>query len=451
MSGIASRPLGAILVALGVLAAGCDPCSGVAACTGASRLSVEGRLFDERTGQPARGAIVDLIRTGGVALDFDSIRALANGDGSFTFAVAAAKEGVVVADITVRAASGGAYRVSGLRLSATRKRGEAVVLPTWSTKLSLPYLGQIFRRDAQRTLLAGTSVRFHQTGGPPLSGVADGDYSLVSDANGIFVPFPERLVPANAGDVVGDLTIELPGELRTVHRDVHFTVAPEFRPARKLRLFGAGPNLDYHFAVASRGAGTLMKGVRVEFRRTGGIDVTPASWSALTDGNGRVAFPARSVTYGTVTGDLRIIPAAPWKTYDRTSIKLTAFDADTAILYGVYGVGPGLPYFVRIRNNGALMKGVIVEFRATAGVSVGPNPAEFVTNDTGVVFMSTAPASEGEVVGDITVRPPAPLAGFTVRNVRMQAMDADPPGGWILLGDWDLSSPPAAASSVRSR
>jgi hypothetical protein len=217
-----------------------------------------------------------------------------------------------------------------------------------------------------------------------------------------------------------------------------------FHPARVLQRFGAGPSLAYHFAVASRATGAPEAGVLVEFHKTGGIAITPSSWSQVTDAAGRVVFASVAQEYGTLTGDLTIHAPAPWRTYTR-SIQLTAFDGDTATIFGIYGVGAGVPYFVRIRNNGVPVKNAVVEFRRTSGVITTPNPARLVTNDTGVAFMSFAPAAEGEIVGDITVSPPSPLAGFTVRNVHLQAMDADPPGGWILLGDWDIESPPASA------
>jgi hypothetical protein len=92
---------------------------------------------------------------------------------------------------------------------------------------------------------------------------------------------------------------------------------------------------------------------------------------------------------------------------------------------------------------------VPVGFRRTGGIELNPAEFERATNDTGIVMLTSTPAGEGEVVGDITVRSPAPHPTFVVRGVRLQAIDGDPPGGRILIGDWDVTAPPATARVER--
>ena len=61
------------------------------------------------------------------------------------------------------------------------------------------------------------------------------------------------------------------------------------------------------------------------------------------------------------------------------------------------------------------------------------------------MYLRFEPKTEGDIVADISVAPPAPYASFTVRGVRLTAIDADVPGGRTLLGDWDVTKPPTSA------
>jgi hypothetical protein len=250
---------------------------------------------------------------------------------------------------------------------------------------------------------------------------------------------------------VGDLVVDLPPFGPTFHRDVRLSAKTAFRAPSQLHQFGFGPNLEYHLAIYYRGIGEFGGGppVRVQFRRTGGIQVTPENWEQTTDGFGRVAFFVRAHEYGVLRGDVTIIPPAPFRTYTVTDLALETYDVDGAKLYDDYGVGPGLPYYVVIRRNGTPIPGVPVGFRRTGGIELNPAEFERATNDTGIVMLTSTPAGEGEVVGDITVRPPAPHPTFVVRGVRLQAIDGDPPGGRILIGDWDVTAPPATARVER--
>jgi hypothetical protein len=259
----------------------------------------------------------------------------------------------------------------------------------------------------------------------------------------LFTLFGGEVEALDGGVLVGNLVITQ-GSLVTVHDSVTIPVRHDFRPAAALRTFGAGPSLTYHLAVNGRGEGKPVEGVRIEFRKTAGVEVVPADWSATTGADGRVAFPVRALESGILTGDVRVIPPAPWKTYDILGMEFPTFDEDGAILFGVLGVGPGLPYYVVIRKNGVPRAGVTVDFQRTGGIDVSPRQFASVTNDSGMVLITPSPASEGDVIADITVRPPSPDPAFVMRNLRLTALDADRPGGRVLLGEWDIASPPTS-------
>ncbi|HYC49752.1 MAG TPA: hypothetical protein VEB19_01460, partial [Gemmatimonadaceae bacterium] len=389
------------------------------------------------------GLAVDMVRTGGAALTPDSVRDHTDAEGLFSFSVPATDAGNVTADVVVRGIELGSYRVRGLTLSASHRRGEGRVMPAWTTAPRLPDLATVFRRGHPRVPLSGAEIEFRRDGGAEVAGLENGVYRTTADESGFFLLFGGAVQPLEAGDVVGDVVIRHPSLPRpTVHENVAIAAQHVYRAAALLRTFGAGPSLEYHFAVSDRGNGVPLAGVPVTFERTSGLRSTVESWSQTTDAFGRVVFPGYPLDTGTMRGTLTITPPARWKTY-QTDVQLPTFLADGARLFGVYGVGPGLPYYVVIRNAGTPLKGVIVEFQRTGGIAVRPEQFGGVTNDSGMVFLTPDPEIEGELTADITVRPPAPFATFVVRGVQMMALDADRPGGRVLLGDWDVTAPPA--------
>jgi hypothetical protein len=433
----------AIIAIACALLAGCEPCAGTVGCISAPRIALQGRLLDDATGAAVPGATIDIIRTGGVSLEADSLRVQTDEEGLFFIEAEATDAGVVQADVVVRLPDGSGYRIPEQRFDAVSRNGEAQVLPPWSTRLRLPDLAIAFRRGYPPKTMESARIEFRQTAGPALDGVVNGVYRTTTGSDGFFYLFGGTVTPRDAGEVVGDLIIDAQ-PTPTVHAGVRIPVRHEFRAAATLRTFGAGPNLSYHIAVNDRGrAGVHVPGVRVEFVRTGGAPIAPESWDMTTDATGRVFFPVLALDTGVLRGNLRIIPPSPWKAYDLIGVELPTYDEDRAILFAVLGVGPGLPYYVVIRKNGVPLAGVTVSFERISGIAVTPSSFSSVTNDSGIVNVTPTPHSEGELVADVTVRPPQPHATFTVRGLRLQALDADRPGGRVLLGDWDVTAPPA--------
>lgn len=427
---------------------GCDPCFGVSACNVSARFAVQGRLLDDSTGRPVRGAAIDFVRTGGIATERDSARVLTNDEGLFHFDMNAQGVGEVGGDIVVRLPNGGGYRSPGMRFPASTRRGEGKLLPPWSTTPRLPDLAVVYRRGTPFEALADVVVEFRQTGGPLVSGIQNGLYTDTTDASGMFYLFANQVQPLDGGDVVGDLTVKLPPPLDAVHRDMHIPVQTVFKPASRLHLVGVGPNLEYHIEVRNRGTGEVVPGVRVDFERTGGIAVEPPTWSQVTERSGRVVFPVRALAPGTLTGNVTIAPSPPFKTYQKTGLQFPTYDEDGARLFMAVGIGPGLPYYAIIRNGATPLRGVQVDFLHRGGIAVNPAAFSRFTNDSGMVFLFTAPASEGDVIADIRVHSPAPFPGFLLRNVKLTALEADPPGGRILLGDWNVAVPPTGSEPI---
>jgi hypothetical protein len=424
----------------------CDPCFGVVGCVVPARVSVEGRLLDDSTGKGVQGAVIDFVRSGGVTLDMDSVRTVTDAEGFFRFATESHENGDVIGDVVVRLAQGGGYRARDMRFQTSNRRGEGHVLPPWSTVPRLPDLVAVYRRGYPRQFLANVEIEFRQTGGPAVDGLGANVFRAFTDAGGIASLFGGAVRPLDAGDVVGDLAIDAPAPLTTVHQGIRIPVRTTYRPAAALRLIGAGPSLDYYVVVMQRGRGGATGGVQLTFKRTDGIDIS--STTGATDGAGFLVLPLRALDRGTVTGTLEVKPAAHWKSSTRTGVQLTTFEADSAILLDTLRIGPGLLYYVIVRNNGIPLKGVSVDFQQVSGVSVRPSRFTAVTDANGIADINPAPDLEGDVLADITVRSPAPHPAFTVKGVRLTAVDGDVPGGRTLIGDWNVASPPSSAVRV---
>ena len=430
-----------------LLAAGCDPCSGISGCNAHPHVGVSGQLLNDTTGRPERGATIDLIRVSGAPVESDSLRTTTDGDGFFALDVRASETGAVIADIVVRPKSGPGYRARSVRISTTTRGGDAFALPPWSSIPHTTDFGEIFRRGGARETVANVDIQFRRTGGVAFNDLSSGVYSVTTSATGFFPLFGDELHPIDAGDVIGDLTIFLPTPPGpSVHRDFRVRSSPEFRHNAIITRIGAGPSLDYLIHVRLRARPDLgAEGVEVDFARTGGIGIDPPNWSASTDGSGNVIFRSRATSAGIVTGDITIKPKASWKTYTLTSREFSTFDADSLILAVDVGVGPGFPQYLIIRANGVPLKGARVDVQRVSGIDLVSPHLSAATNDSGIVYLHLEPKTEGDILADITVAPPAPYAPFTVRGVRLTALDAEVPGGRTLLGDWDVTKPPTSA------
>lgn len=217
-----------VLLAAASIMVACDPCASVTGCMGNARLTIAGRLLIEETGKPAAGARIDFVRTSGVALASDSVRDVTDADGNFVVRVDAAGPGTVLGEIVLRSAIGAspafAYRVLELAFQASGEAGEANVLPAWSTRPIFPDIAQIVGANATPDALTGIAVEFRRTGGVRL---IEGDvFRTITRSGGEFELFDRRVTPIDAGEIVGDLYIDLGGY---VHRGYRLRSTPEFR------------------------------------------------------------------------------------------------------------------------------------------------------------------------------------------------------------------------------
>ena len=280
--------------------------------------------------------------------------------------------------------------------------------------------------------IAGVTIEFTRTGGVEL---ASDRVTTTSDDQGWF-----RLAmdARSEGEVVGDLTVRPPAPWSS------YTVAGVRVSTRTIR--GDGQDLgrivvDPYLAVIGelrnlRTRGPLP-GAYVEFRRTGGVAVSPGTMEWTTDAGGRFFIDPLPTGFGTVEGVLTVVSRALPKTFVVPVRYTTEWRDRVPQNVAVIGLGTSLVYVGDIFRRGSLkgVPGVEVEFVRTGGVQTDPARV-VVRTDTGGRFpIVLLPAEAGEVIGDLIVRPPSPLTGFTVSGLRLKTFDVDTIG---LIGRWGI-------------
>jgi hypothetical protein len=192
--------------------------------------------------------------------------------------------------------------------------------------------------------------------------------------------------------------------------------------------------------------GSPASGVRVEFRRTGGLELSDTILVTTSDVHGRFRHETETATAGEVHGTLAFFPPEPYDHFpfyvEGVTISTTRVRGESRRL-GYWGVGPlpapphlsyvGELYF---RDTNARAEGVEVQFRRTGGVAVHPDTFSVVSGADGRFPLFLTPSGAGEVLGEIRVNAPSPYRSFTV-PLRLETLRGA--GEVRLVGVWALS------------
>ena len=146
----------------GLALPGCTPCFGVEACSTDPQLNYTGRVVDRETGVAMPGVKISYIRTGGVEMDHDTLRATSDADGFFTLHADAAEVGWVDGQFVVEPTDKPFYMVPLVRLHAQRRGGEGGDLGTIVTQPYFIFIGEL--KQAGGSLMPAT-LTFRRTGG----------------------------------------------------------------------------------------------------------------------------------------------------------------------------------------------------------------------------------------------------------------------------------------------
>jgi hypothetical protein len=298
----------------------------------------------------------------------------------------------------------------------------------------------------ENRIVPGVRLEFERTGGVEL---VDERLVAVSDAEGWF-----RLVGEaadSAGEVIGRLTVTPPPP------QAAYTV--EGVRLRTTAIDGDGGDLgrvvvDPYVALIGEIRSLATRGIlpdaHVEFRRTGGVSLSPAEFLWSTDKGGRFFLSGAPGTYGQVEGELIVQSPALPKVYRIPFRVDTEWRDGVPEAVRVVSLGTGLVYVGDIYQRGSFkgIPGVEVEFTRTGGVATDPARVVVRTDAAGRFPIVLTPAEDGEVVGTLDVRPPAPYRGFTVTGVRLRTFETDSIG---LVGRWGIGAQVFGALELFSR
>jgi len=439
--------LGLVSLVLPVaLLAACDPCSGVVAFrTATPEAAVLGQLVHVATGAAVDGVRITVRRVGGVALERDSLSTTTAGGGHWSIRVAATEPGEVVFDVEVAPPPPLApYHVRNVRVATSDRPGDGTVLEPWVVAPWFPIHAEFALRGTADQRLPGLAVSFTRTGGPTVTGPGwSGDvFRGVTDAGGRLPLFNFSVSAGGLSEVVGDLAIELGGELGTsVTRGVRLAPTHLYRGAIQIKRLGGGPSLAYGSQVYHRATGRPLPQVQATFRRTGGVRTEPEVVSTTSDADGYVRFPLRALGVGTVVGDVTLTPPGFDRPVTLTGVMIATFDSDTGRALANWTVGAYLNYYGIVVANGSPATGTRVTVRRTGGIPVTPSEYSFTIGSSDQFPITGIPGGLGTAVFDIEFRPPAPFRAFIVRNLQVSTLEDDHPFG-VGVWTWSVDGPP---------
>jgi hypothetical protein len=327
------------VAATALLVTACDPCAGVVGCNTGVAAPVEGRIVETVSGRPINGATVTIVTSSG-----ERLTAVTGDDGDWRVVASAGEGDRPVIDVVIAPPGAPSYRVTGIELQTFSRRGEANVLGSWVNKPNFPVLGEVHIRGTPDARLSDATVRFTRTGGAQLAGEFDGVYTTGTNTAGHFIFLGRDVFAAGEGPVVGTLEISRANTVTSVYENLALSPSYLFRDPWRVARFGAGPSLEWLVEFRSTVDGSVVAGVEMEFRRTGGVNITPQSYIAVSTNHGHAALSGiRPAAEGIVVGDMHVRPPPPASPYVVVGLELATFNHDGGRFLGRWGVGPDYP------------------------------------------------------------------------------------------------------------
>ena len=203
--------LGAVLFSL----TACDPCSGIAQCASGHYLALDGQIVDTARALGIPGVRIDVIRTGGISVQADSVSTVTDAQGLWHIELAPATAGVLLADVKVSPLGVPPYRLLDVPLTTREHRGDGLFNERWVSFLSVPAYGEFFRGGTADERVVGATVTFQRTGGIHWSGpgVRNDAWTDVTNDRGQVPLFPSSganaVVITERGQLIGDVTVTL--------------------------------------------------------------------------------------------------------------------------------------------------------------------------------------------------------------------------------------------------
>lgn len=192
-----------------------------------------------------------------------------------------------------------------------------------------------------------------------------------------------------------------------------------------------GPAIRYRGELIESHSGKSLADAKLVFVSTAGV--APAgALEARTDSRGQFTLAGSGTSAGELVGRIEVLFDDGTVVDTIAGLRLpTLLSPGDSRYLGRWLVGwPHFEAYGQLyrRAGGQVASGVEVEFRRTGGIQVEPDTFVVTTDASGNFALRPRPlAARGELVGDLIIRPAAPLNPITVRGLRLPVhVDADP-------------------------
>jgi hypothetical protein len=373
---------------------------------------------DLETGRGVGGVQVSFLSEPGAAASLPSV--VTSGEGRWQTSVPAEGEAALTGRFRVEAPGRMAYETAPMTIPMVT-RGGSEELGRWTTEPFFAFIGELRFPDGRPR---SARVVFRRTGGAETN---SDRVSLRTDPAGRFLLRMELL---EAGEVVGDFQVSHSDLPETVWiRGV--TIPFKHSDDRLLtdRVLRMAPSLDYVGRLMRRSAGELVpvEGIETEFRRIGGIEVSPSVVRSVTVDWGGFSMVMTTWEAGEVEGVLSAYLPPQGEPVVLDTLTLATFDADTLRVAGEWAFGPQVNYEAGIRDADTAqpLAGLEVEFRRTGGIPTEPETVQETTDDEGLFPIRLHVEETGPVEGEIRAHRGAGQDPVVIPGIVIEAREDD--------------------------
>lgn len=295
--------------------------------------------------------------------------------------------------------------------------------PSCHMEPEVSYTGQFIEFPTGKAV-GGVHVTFVRSGDPVL--VSD-TIRATSDRDGFFVL---RAGALQDGVAEGALTITPPAP------HAPYTV-PRLRLSTHRKRGDGGflgrlmvnPYLQFIAELHDRNTFAVVAGAAVTVRAIGAARVEPATSQLTSADNGRFMWEPKVIEFGDLEVEFEVSAAGYPKSYHiRDTISLQYLDEPPRLIVLLVGTGSYVGEVIR-RGTKQHLPGVTVEFVRTGGIQAVPDRFTATPDQNGRFDIPMEPVGAGTLIGDLIIRPPAPLPVETVKDVEIPTFD----GGKVRL------------------
>lgn len=423
--------------ALGIaLLAACDPCAGTSGCRDGDHISYVGHIVEHASGRSVGGVPVTFIRTSGVSIAIDTLRAISDGAGFFHLETTTSASGDVIGTIHVAPPGRDAYDMAGVVMHTTRVGGDGGDLGRLVVDPYIQYIAELRnRRKNDGVVMDGAVVSFKRTGGIP---VVPDSIQMVSDTAGRFLLAPTAVHP---GVMTGYVNVAAPGE--RVSYNIPLTIETRYfdTPNRQVDVLNIGFALVWAGEIHRRASNAHQANIQVDVRRTGGVLVDPAQFTTQTNDIGLFPIQPLPANSGDAFFELTIHPPSPFSPFVISNVRVFTTADDTVRLAGAWGWGAQAFGAIELRYRTTMTSvapGAQVIFRRTSGIAVRPDTFVDAVNQFGFAKVQLPADASGDVVGDFEIRLGEPYGTEFIRGVHLPSAEEDTQRfyGTHLVGRW---------------